>query len=305
MTPRTVVYVADADQANRLLMSVASGARFFSVPVRIIDIGLPSALKEQLKRLQEDVDFISPVDSLELPDSFPRARRYQALYQKTWVGRLVHANRMVFLDSDIVITSPEFEGIFARICEGSVCVSPSAWDRDLHWKYSPASLPMLRAHVGIADLSLDDAVYNSGVWGMTGETAASVSEVWTADYRRAVLDEALHRSLNPRAMIGDQEYLGISARKLGVRIVLLHGSYNMQVHENRMPWGMVQDGSVGGHLGEPMEPVKAVHYNNGRDVSVAPKQIASPAIRDWIRAQYASVLDFLESRGVTIQVKLE
>lgn len=298
-----IAYVADQSRAVELQMSLASWTRFFTVPVKVIDLGLSEEVRASLHRLHSDIEFLKPSPIPELSLQHPHAQRLRALYQKTILGHLLQVEKLVCLDADIVITSPRFRDIFSQIRPGAVLISPSAWDRDLHWKYNLRCLDHLRQHTRMPDLTLDTPTYNAGVWGMAPPTMALVSEVWCEAFRKAIGDLTLQQMLNKGSMIGDQEYLSITIAKLSLGPDRLHGSFNMQVHDNRMPWS-VEDGEiVGGHLDEPLLPIKAIHYNNGRDVSVPAKQIRSPEVRAWIHSQYENILAILRASGIAVNVK--
>jgi len=298
---QAIVYVCDEARSHQLLMSVASWRRFkLDFSVRVIDLGLSRLTRQRLRIICGDVEFREPLDWLDvrhIPTDEPM--RYEAYLQKTLVGRMGLAERILFLDSDILVVSTDFFSIFAKDFgpgqqapdkQDGLLASPSAWDTDLTFTYNSECLPALRRHSRFPDLELSFRLANSGVWRMDEGTAAAVSREWWRGYKGAVTDVELWKRINPGRRIGDQEFMTMACHRLNVPWVKLHGSYNMQIHQSRMPWTPGPDGiPLGGHPEEAPAPVKAIHFGWQADYTVHIHEsfIQDSAIRDWIGRQYA------------------
>jgi hypothetical protein len=288
----TIAYVADESRLHHLLAGIAGWRRFGTYPVAVIDIGLGAEGREHVRRVAGgEVAFLSPVTTTPLPAGPACLRRAFAFEQKTLLGGVVPGDPVVFLDADVLVVAADFIPRLARVGDDTLLAARSAWDADFTWTYTPASLPHLRRATGRPDLATDHPVCNSGVWAMRAGAAARVSGVWHRMFRAATDSPALRATLRPGTEIGDQEFLLPACAACGLAWEPLHGSFNMQVHERRMPWAAGPGGHpVGGHPGEPAEPVRAVHY--GCDPDGTPQltadMIASAEVRAWLAAEYAA-----------------
>jgi hypothetical protein len=293
----TVAYVADQLRVHQLLVSIASWVRFASHPVAVVDIGLTSEGRTRIERLTDGrMIFLAPV---EIPPQKPSSQRTVAFEQKTLLGGRVPGDPIVFLDTDILVAHPSFLTNLAQVPPNTLRASRSAWDADFTWTYTAESLRELCRATNQPDLHLTDPIVNSGVWAMRAATAARVVAGWNRGFRAAVDSPDLSHTLRPRTGIGDQEFLLPACRACGVAWDPLHGSFNMQVHERRMPWLPDRSGRPrGGHIGEPAEPIRAVHYGCEPDgtVRLEPEMIASETLRRWIAAEYATCHE-LATRG--------
>lgn len=305
LVDQAIAYVADEGRSHHLLMSIASWSRFINIPIRVIDLGLSVSTKTLIQTLATDITFHNPVFLLAISSDKRDPKRIQAYYQKTLVGQMEFAEKVLYLDADILVVSADFINIFNLAKPDLLIASPSAWDCDLTWTYNDSCLDFLRKCTGLRNLSLSFKIANSGVWLMSHETAAVVSQKWQMVFTEAILSDDLWSKINSGASIGDQEFLTMATWQLGVAWHQLHGSYNMQIHENRMPWATQKNTIMGSHHGEALEEVKAIHYNTGNDLSILPSHIKSKTIRSWIHNQYNQILDYLTKHGVKLNIRNE
>lgn len=285
-----VAYVCDQGRLHQLLVSIASWRRFGAWPICIVDLGLTERGREAVDALVGDsVTFCARATSF-VPHDAAEGPRLTAYVEKTLVGAKADADVVVFLDSDIVVVGPDTIDHLASAGAGELLASPSAWDRDFTWTYRDGALVHLRRLTEDPDLRMASPICNSGVWSMRRDDAAVVSKQWAAAYVGALRTPDLWAQVRPGALIGDQEFLVPAGRSVGVAWRRLHGSFNMQVHENRMPWHLGRAGHpLGGHACEEPEPVRAIHYGCAVDGTVVldADMIGSSDVRRWIRDQYA------------------
>lgn len=289
----TVMYVCDLGRLHHLLTSIASWQRFATYPIAVVDIGLTERGRRAIAAVAvADVRFLPPCDSPPVPGCVVDRRRAHAYAQKTLIGMIGAGDPIIFLDSDILVVHPDFLPRLVTVPERSLLAAPSVWDADFTWTYTATSLRWLRSVTGQPSLTLATPICNSGVWAMRRRDAGAVAPHWHAAFRAALDAPGLHETLKPGTQIGDQEFLVPACNAAGVTWRRLHGSFNMQVHERLMPWKEGPGGHpLGGGLGEPLEPVLAIHYGCEPDGSVhlTSDMIASQATREWICAQYRAV----------------
>jgi hypothetical protein len=286
MSGLAVVYIADQQYASDLQFSVASWRRFVTFPITVIDLGLSAESRRQIDDRFGGISWLPFDGSAEWPN-----KRDYAYLLKSRLGDLVRGEPVLFLDADIVVLAPSFFDAMGAVDEGEMLVSHSAWDRDFTWTYQADALPALREISGIEELDLSFEIPNSGVWAMRSRTAAAISSLWNTMLSRALASATVLRNLNPGTRVGDQEFLVLAARQAEVKWRRLHGSHNMQVHESRMPW--IENGRsvLGGHHGEPPEPVRAVHYRFTPNawIEIDETYIRSDYIRTWLQRHYAEI----------------
>lgn len=279
-------YVCDQNYEDLLLMSVASWRRFTSGAIYLVDLGVSSECKRILSRLASPLTLLEATTNADVPEDYIDSR-IRAYCEKARIGLHGIGEDFVFLDSDVIITSPNFFSIFDAIAPNRVLASQSAWDTDFRWTYNESCLPHLRKISGVNDLTLTWGIPNSGVWAADRDTSRTLSMLWSPMFERAMICEKLRANLNPGTGIGDQEFMGLSMWRAGFHWVRLHGSYNMQVHDTRMRW---QD-SGGGHLFERAEEVKAIHFGVrlGETPHILESMIASQESREFVLSAYDSV----------------
>lgn len=285
----TIAYVADQSRVHQLLVSIASWMRFAHFQVAVVDIGLSSAGRTRIERLTEgQVTYLAPVAARSRRGSCQRTIAFE---QKSLLGLQALGDPIVFLDADMLVVHPSFLANLVQLPRDTLRASRSAWDADFNWTYSAESLSELRRVTGQDALQLTDPIVNSGVFAMRAATAARVAPEWHRGFRGAIDSLELSRTLQAGTNIGDQEFLLPACRTCGVAWEPLHGSFNMQVHERRMRWIPEASGHPqAAHLGEPPEPVKAIHYGCEPDGSVRldAAMIASESLRGWIAGEYAT-----------------
>lgn len=285
-----IIYVCDESRAHHLSISIASLRRFTALPICVVDIGLSASTRVCVQLVAEErVTFCPPMASPPILDHVVGKQRANAFVQKTLIGSIAIGDPLIYLDSDILVVHPGFLDKLIEVQEGELLATPSAWDADFTWTYSTDSLSWLRQATGKADLSLEYPICNSGVWAMRRSAASAMSPCWHTSFRMALDSPQLWATLRPGTGIGDQEFLIPACRANGIVWTQLHGSFNMQVHENRMPWLDIDSGHpLGGHSYEYPQPVMAIHYGCGIDGTVTLDEhlIASPILRQWIVEQY-------------------
>jgi hypothetical protein len=295
-----VAYVCDYGRLHHLLVGIASWRRFSALQVYVVDIGLTDAGRRAVTAVADgDVRFFQPANTAPVPDYLPTKQRAYAYLQKTLVGSHPVGDPVIFLDSDILVVHASFLNDIARVRAGELLATLSAWDSDFTWTYSPDSLPWLRAATGDSKLTLAYPVCNSGVWAARRADAELLATHWHARFRAALDAPGLRATLRPGTDIGDQEFLVPACGEIGVIWRRLHGSFNMQIHERRMPWAEGAAGHpLGGHVNEPLEAVRAIHYGCELDgsVNVEEGMIATLAIRHWIRRQYRECCEFVREK---------
>lgn len=293
----TVAYVADQSRVHQLLVSIASWMRFAHHPVAVVDIGLAAEGRSQIERLTDGrVTLLPPAETLPRK-SF--CQRTTAFEQKTLLGGFVPGDPVVFLDVDILVVHQSFLGKLVQVPRDTLWASRSAWDTDFAWSYTAESLPELRRATNQAHLDLIDPIVNSGVWAMRAETARRIAPKWNGGFRAAIDSPELSRTLRQGTGIGDQEFLLPACQACGVAWDPIHGAFNMQVHERRMPWVSDSSGHPrGGHTGEPAEPIRAIHYGCDSDgtIRLEPDMINCEGLRDWIAVEFARCYDLVRRR---------
>jgi|GEM_PF-5425314 len=296
----TIAYVADESRLHHLILSIASWRRFELCKVCVIDIGLGTRGRSAVEAVAgRDVGFLSPVATTPLPEHIMERRRTYAFEQKAILGCIIQGDPIIFLDSDILVVHPRFIRDLAQVTDNQLFAVPSAWDSDYSWTYTRASCRFLRHATSPVDFRLDNPICNSGVWAMRSKLASAVAQVWHAMFRKALDSQELLATLRPGTQIGDQEFLLPACICYGASWIRLHGSFNMQVHENRMPWSIHEpDGVHGGHRHEHPQPVRAIHYGcspNGT-VPLADEMISSVEIRAWIQEEYRTCWQIVQRR---------
>jgi hypothetical protein len=295
-----IAYVADRTRLHHLLISIASWRRFEPCLASVIDIGLCDDGRRCVEAVADgDVTFQEPCDSAPFHKHISAVRRPYAFEQKTMVGSIVQGDPIVFLDSDVLVVNPSFLQKLSEVRDKQLIAVPSAWDSDYLWTYTAASLSSLRSVTKQENFHLQDPICNSGVWAMRSKSAAAVAPVWHSMLHKALDSRELQETVRRGTQIGDQEFLVPAARCCNTGWTHLHGSFNMQVHENRMRWSIEESGNVlGGHLLEPLEPVRAIHYGCDADGTVALEadMIASPDIRAWIRNEYRTCWEIVRTK---------
>ena len=295
-----IAYVADRSRLHHLLMSIASWRRFEPCMVSVIDIGLGDDGRSCVNAVADgDITFHEPGPSAPLHNPISPVPRAYAFEQKTMVGCIVQGDPIVFLDSDVLVVSSSFLRRLSEVSDNQLIAVPSAWDSDYLWTYTPASSSLLRSVMDQNNFHLEDPICNSGVWAMRSESAAEVAPVWHSMLRKALESRELQETIRHGTEIGDQEFLVPAASCCNAGWSRLHGSFNMQVHENRMGWSIGDSGNVmGGHLLEALEPVRAIHYGCNPDGTVALEadMIASADIRAWIKNEYRSCWEIVRTK---------
>jgi hypothetical protein len=297
-----VVYVADRSRLHHLLISIASWRRFEPCSASVIDIGLYGEGRSCVEVVADgDVIFLEPGYTAPFCKRISAVRRQYAFEQKTMVGSIVRGDPIVFLDSDVLVVNPTFLRELSEVNNNQLLAVPSAWDSDFSWTYTAASLPLLRSVTQQEDIRLEDPICNSGVWAMRSKSAAEVAPVWHSMLHKALDSRELLKTIRRGTDIGDQEFLVPACKSRNIGWAHLHGSFNMQVHENRMRWSIEQSGNVlGGHLFEPLKPVRAIHYGCNPDGTVhfCADMIASADIRAWIGNEYGKCWEIVRTKLV-------
>lgn len=289
----TVVYVSDRSRLSQLLMSITSWRRFAKLPVFVLDIGLSARDRVAVETVCDgNVTLMKSGGMSAIPRDVVARRQAFAFSRKTLLGLLAAGDPLIFLDADILVTHESFIPALSDVRPDELLASPSAWDADFTWTYSAESLRFLREYTGDATLELDHPICNSGVWAMRSASARSAAAAWSRMFRTALDSRGLRSTLRPGTQVGDQEFLLPACSLTGTSWTKLHGSFNMQVHEQRMRWLAGLDGHpVGGHLSEDPQTVRSIHFGCAPDGSVELEaaMIACPAIRGWVADQYQGV----------------
>jgi hypothetical protein len=285
------MYVCDRAYEEFLLVSVASWSRFRPCALAVVDLGMTDSGKEAIRRLVPSVKYLTPVGGDTDGDLSARRRAFR---QKARVGLSNPFGRVVFLDADIVVVARSFFRIFSLIRPRSVLAAASAWDRDFTWTYNEQSLPLLRALTATRDLELSWPIPNSGVWAADSVSAALACQEWSTMMGRVYACGTLASAVNANTAVGDQEFMMLAARAAGVEWRRLHGSYNMQVHDSRMRWR----GRDGGHFGERLQEVKAVHFAGcpEGDPEITTEMLGVPDSREFVLTAYQEVREWLRER---------
>lgn len=299
VTP-SVVYVCDHGRVHQLLMSITSWARFATVDVCVVDIGLTEADLLAITAVTPGtVRFLRPAGTFPVPNHVINKHRTFAYAQKTLVGSVYTGDPVIFLDSDIVVVHCDFLQRLFNVRQGELLAAPSFWDSDFNWTYSPESLPWLRLAIGNDSLSLTYPVCNSGVWAMRQGDASDVSLLWHAMFRNAIESAGLGSTLNQGTDIGDQEFLLPSCEAAGVKWIPLPAVFNMQVHHNRTPWSSGAGGHpFGSGCGKQPELVQAIHFGCNPDGAVLLEDGMLPSlkIKEWVAEQYRICWDFVREQ---------
>jgi hypothetical protein len=168
----------------------------------------------------------------------------------------------------------------------ALVASASAWDRDFQWTYRENALPLLRKLAALPDLALTEAIPNSGVIAAYPSTWRRIATTWSDIYDSFLRSQQDRNNLRDGTLPGDQEFLALACLHSQVKWQKLHGSCNMQVDPKRMTWNSKQNSAVyGGHFGEPVEPIRAVHFgcNRNGQLDLPENALGGDEHRSWLR----------------------
>ena len=268
-----------------------SWRRFACYPTLVVDYGLTEF---QGRILTDSFENLAIRLAKPAEPRLPIGQSQRAYLLKCTIGHQFELDRILFLDSDILVVRGSLFDTVAATPAGCIGASPSAWDRDFSWSYTASSLPILRRITGIPSLDIGFEVPNSGVWYGESPHIETVGREWHRQLTDALESPALSASLRDNRSIGDQEFLSTACKALGVTWHKLPGRLNMQVHDTKMEWEQDPEGTLlGGHIGEEISAVEAIHFGCNTDftISRAALHISDDCVADAIVEEYLAILE--------------